>query len=123
MKTGFEGELILVFLDAPVDGKWFKTLHPFRYIAKDYKVYNVPAYTFTDFASIPRGFRWMISRVGKYGKAAVLHDYLCDLANAGKFKRKDADKIFLEAMKVLGVGWLKRNTMFLGVRSYSIFAG
>ncbi len=117
MTARFEGELDLRHLKEPIDGKWFKTLDSFWYISEDNVGYQVPRGVHTDFASIPRVFRGLISRTGRHGKAAVLHDYLCGYY---KVTRKEADKIFLEAMKTLDVGWLKRRTMFLGVRAYSI---
>ncbi len=120
MIARFEGELILRYLDESIDGKWFSVFRAFWYVAESTKVFQIPEGTKTDFASIPRGFRWLISRVGKYGKAAVLHDHLC---SSKKTSRKEADQIFLEAMKVLGVGWLKRRTMYFGVRAYSIVSG
>ncbi len=116
MKARFEGELILKYLDEPVDGKWFEVVEEVLY-ESDSIATIIPIGTKTDFASVPRFFRRLISKVGKYGKAAVLHDYLCELEG---FPRKDADKIFLEAMKALGVGWFKRRTMYFGVRTYSI---
>ncbi len=113
----FEGYLDLRFLDEPVEGKWFKVLAPFKYYAKSGIIYVIPAGVYTDFASIPRWCRWMISRVGRHGKAAVLHDYLC----ARKIvPRKVADDVFLEAMGVLKVMFIKRRVMHWGVRAYSI---
>lgn len=120
MKARFEGELILRYLDEPVDGKWFEVIQAFAYIGSDaisIGMTTVPKGVKTDFASIPRGFRWIIARVGKYGKAAVLHDYICE-AKIGS--RKYADRVFLDAMKTLGVGWWKRRTMYAGVRAYSV---
>jgi hypothetical protein len=117
MKVGFEGELILRYLDRPVDGKWFEVVKPFSYRSKAGYLYVVPDCIYTDFASIPRAFRWMIARVGKYGKPAVLHDWLCEFKIV---PRKKADQILLEAMKVLGVSWWKRRTMYFGVRAYSV---
>ena len=58
--------------------------------------------------------RWLIPRVGNHGMASVLHDHLCEYKGVS---RKTADKIFLEAMENSGVGWLKRRTMYFGVRS------
>ena len=113
----FVGELILRYRDVPVDGKWFQVWESFGYYAESKEIYRIPENTNTDFATIPKGFRWMISRVGKYGKAAVLHDWLCEYKIVS---RKKADKLFLEAMKVCGVGWFKRRTMYMGVRTYSI---
>lgn len=113
----FEGELILRYLNEPIDGKWFEVVNSFNYTTEANITITIPFGTKTDFASIPRVFRGLISRVGRYGRAAVLHDWLCEYKI---FPRKKADKIFLEAMKSLGVSWLKRRAMYIGVRSYSI---
>lgn len=117
MKQGFVGDLKMLFRDHPIDGKWFELYRPFTYITKDGTEFIVPKGIGTDFASVPRAFRWMIARVGKYGKAAVLHDWLCEKKITN---RKKADQIFLEAMKILGVNWFKRRTMYAAVRAYSI---
>lgn len=117
MKQGFKGELILKYRDKPVNGKWFELYEPLEYLSRDGFLFVIPRKIGTDFASIPRMFRAMISRVGKYGKAAVLHDWLCQYKIVS---RKEADQIFLEAMELLGVGWFKRRAMYIGVRSYSI---
>ena len=59
----------------------------------------------TDFASIPRLFWILLPRWGKYGNAAVIHDWLYwsqDRTRAG------ADQIMFEAMDVLSVpAWQK----------------
>lgn len=119
----FDGELILKFLDKPVNGKWFITVGPLYYkiFNEDrlvVKVYTVPSGVHTDFASIPRGpLRTIIPRVGLHGKAAVFHDYLCE---SGIVSRKLADKLFLMALKSCGVGFVKRRIMYAAVRAYSI---
>ena len=117
MKQGFKGELILKYRDNPINGKWFELYKSFIYVAKNDIPFTVPEGIRTDFASIPRVFRWMISRVGKYGKAAVLHDWLCEYKITS---RKRADQLFFEAMTILGVSLIKRYTMYIGVRAYSI---
>ena len=78
----------------------------------------------TDLASVPRSLTWLFPRYGKYTKAAVLHDYLCQnfsdtpptatdppsvlpLAD-----RSDADEMFLLFMKELGVPRLRRWLMW-----------
>jgi len=113
---GFRSQLVLIFMNAPIDGKWFLLAAPLEYIAKDGEPFHVPVGVKTDFASIPRGLRWLIPRIGRHGKAAVLHDWLCEYKI---IPRKEADKIFLEAMESLGVSWIKRRTMYTGVRSYT----
>lgn len=82
----------------------------------------------TDFATIPRPMRALISVNGRHRLAAVLHDYL--YANGGAFRdgeniirytRKDADQEFLNAMRQLGVGWAKRTSMYSAVRVFGRF--
>jgi len=113
----FVGNLILIHRDEPVDKKWFKTYKSFTYISDSGDIYDVPENVDTDFASIPRFFRRAISRTGRHDKAAVLHDWLCEYKIV---PRKQADKLFLEALKSLKVNVLKRRIMYTGVRSYSI---
>jgi len=113
----FEGDLIVKLRKYPVDGKWFKLIQPFTYYSKSGKVFIIPKGIDTDFASIPRSFRFLISRVGNHGMAAVLHDWLCEYKIVS---RKEADRLFLEAMGVSEVNWFKRNIMYFGVKAYSI---
>lgn len=117
MRTGFSGSLVLIHRDEPVNKKWFTTFMSFSYVSKDSTLYIIPAGVDTDFASIPRIFRQILSRTGKHGRAAVLHDYLCEYKIV---PRKKADKIFLEAMETLKVNWFKRKLMYRAVRAYSI---
>lgn len=116
MKQGFAGKLRTDYLDEPVDGKWFQTVLLFSYTSKDGSWYAIPAGMYTDFAST-RPVNWLIPKTGKYGKAAVFHDWLCDYKIVS---RKEADKLFLEAMETLGVSWLKRRIMYAGVRAWAV---
>ena len=77
---------------------------------------TVPAGTVTDFASVPKLLRWFIPKYGRYNKAAVLHDFLSGEAAAGRFARSDADGLFRRAMRELGVGYVRRRLMWVGVR-------
>jgi hypothetical protein len=119
MTSRFVGDLNVKLRKYPVDGKWFKLISSFDYYADDGRIWTVPSGIDTDFASIPRGLRWLIPRVGDHGMAAVLHDWLCEKKIV---PRKRADKLFLEGMKTSGVGWIKRRTMYFAVRSYSIIS-
>lgn len=75
----------------------------------------VPVGFITDFASIPRLF-WMIyPKWGKYGNAAVVHDYLYW---EHFFSRKRTDKIFLEGMEVLGVSKFDRGVIYNFVKFF-----
>ena len=79
--------------------------------------FEVPVHERTDFASVPRVFVWFIPRYGRYTKAAILHDYLCGVAvPAGRISRIEADGIFRQAMRELGVPFLRRWIMWAAVR-------
>jgi len=79
-------------------------------------LFEVPAGFVTDFASVPGLFTWLIPRYGRFTKAAILHDYLCDEAKAGRFIRAQADGIFRRVMRELGIGFLRRWIMWAAVR-------
>jgi hypothetical protein len=68
----------------------------------------------TDFASTPRLLWSLLPPIGRFSKAAVVHDYLY-INQVGD--RAWADKVFLEAMQVSGVGALTRYIYYWGVRA------
>jgi len=74
----------------------------------------IPAGFVTDGASVPRGLWNLFPPFGRYNKAALLHDWLYQF---GTMTRAQADWVFLEAMKELGVGLLTRWAMYSGVRA------
>ena len=87
----------------------------------------------TDLASVPRFLSWLFPRYGKYTKAAVIHDYLCqslDVLAPGSTSRpqldpaaepltlrdrSDADSAFLQMMTELEVPWARRLLMYSAV--------
>lgn len=102
----FPKPLKLEFIDNPEQyRRRFKLTNPFEYHfpAKDGSpdCVHVPTDYPTDFASVPRVFWPIFPPVARYGKAAVIHDYLCDHPEIRK--RQDADLIFKRAMQDLGV--------------------
>ena len=113
-------------------------MQPFRYwITKLHEgdVITVPKGFVTDFASIPQIFWNILPPTGKYGKAAVVHDYLYQHNGiivvsedgvspvVGKtFTRKQCDNIFLDAMACLGVSWLTRHIMYQAVNWFGFLA-
>jgi hypothetical protein len=74
---------------------------------------HVPRGFTTDFASIPRPFWGILPPWGRYGKAAVLHDWLY---YSGRASRVVADAVFCEAMASLKVGRLTRWVIYAAVR-------
>ena len=76
---------------------------------------TVPAGFVTDFASTPPPIWMIIPPWGKYGKAAVIHDYLYQRHQR---TRKQVDDIFREAMVVLGVDPARVFLMYWAVRLF-----
>lgn len=125
------------------NGDKYQILESFTYYRNDNKeiVIKVEPGYITDFATIPQVFWNIYPPFGKYTKAAVLHDRLCDayLNNetwedvvisddnlpeeykGKKVKRIDADKIFLEAMEAIKVPKVTRHILYSFVRLYAIF--
>ena len=84
------------------------------------EIIRVPKGTLTDFASVPRGLWNIFPPDGEYTSAAVVHDFIYGLRGklpSKTYTREEADKIFAEAMQVLGVPFWKRYTMFYAVRA------
>ncbi len=80
---------------------------------------RVPAGFRTDFASIPRPLWIFLPKWGKYGNAAVIHDWLYwEQARS----RAAADAIFLEGMTVLQVSRFVRYTIYSAVRLFGWLA-
>ncbi len=69
----------------------------------------------TDLASIPQILENILPRVGRYDKAAVVHDFLYQTAYKN-VSRWEADYILNEAMRVCGVEHWKRWAIYYGVR-------
>jgi hypothetical protein len=97
-----------------INGKRWKILEPFSFlrVAGGEKI-TVPADFVTDFASIPRALWSIYPPAGKWGRAAVIHDYLYAV---GDRPRIECDQVFLEAMEVLGVPWVRRHLLYRAVR-------
>ena len=107
----FLGPLHLQF----IDGRRWRLLNSFGYVAKDNRHVLVPRGFITDLASIPRVFWRVIPPTGPYGPATVIHDFLYSNQPCS---RKTADRLFLEGMKVLKVAWWKRRVMYRAVRVF-----
>jgi len=94
-----------------------RLLAVFRYHSS-FGTVAIPKGFLSDGASIPRIFWNIFSPFGLYLKAALIHDFLYSKDSDELFKcdRKTADLIFKEAMYNLGIGWVKRNTIYRAVR-------
>lgn len=118
--SSFTDPLILEQLP---DGEHWRTTRHLEYHAgaeDSQEVYTVPEGFVTDGASIPQ-FAWGIvgHPLGLYAAAAVLHDWLYRTAPVCRLR---ADELLLEAMAVLGVGWIRRRTIYRAVRWFGGWA-
>ena len=80
---------------------------------------EVPIGFITDLASVPRYLWLTFPPSGLHNGAAILHDYLYSkFCRYKDITREEADKIFLELMKELGVPAWKRYAMYYAVRLF-----
>lgn len=72
----------------------------------------------TDLDSVPRIPIVYAYLKGRATNAAVIHDWLYEQ----RHPRKQADQIFLQAMKAEGIGWIRRRTIYGAVRAFGWMA-
>lgn len=102
-------------------GDRFKTITPLVYEGK-HETFRVPDSVFTDLASVPSPLQWFAPSAGVYTRAAILHDWTCELAGHGAISSRDSDGIFRRVLREAGVPRVKRWLMWAGVRWGSIFS-
>ena len=113
-RNSFKTPLIVEVMES---GKRFRLHHSFTYLWKRWNIeIRISAGFITDFASIPRLLRLLIPKLGRYNKAAVIHDALYQGTVRINVTRQEADIIFLDAMEDLGVAKWKRTLMYWAVR-------
>jgi len=113
--SGFLSPLWIETLDLPVSQRPFCLLAPLVYHSDLIGHIEVPKGYRTDFASVPRFFWRILPPTGRYSRAAVVHDYLCDTRPVDS---KTAAEVFLEAMKHARVPVWKRTIMYRAVRHF-----
>jgi hypothetical protein len=80
----------------------------------------------TDFASIPRPFRWMFDSAGHNAEAGVLHDAAwreSKRTEGARIDPWDADGLFRRALRMNGATAAARGTMWVAVRTVAILSG
>ena len=111
------GSISPLWLKSVTGKRRYELLKDFRVQFEDGTGYIVPGGFETDLISSPRMMWWFIPP-GDYGReAAVVHDYLLE---SGK-PRKEADKVFLRILKLMGIKKHVMYFMYYGVRFYSRF--
>ena len=73
----------------------------------------------TDFATVPRPLWIVLPKWGRYGNAAVVHDWLYWKQDR---PRAAVDGLFFEAMDVLGVDAAAKYALYWGVRLFGWLA-
>jgi len=124
--SAFTGELTLTHLDA--DWRRWRLELVLSYevgALGSGRVVAVPVGFVTDGASVPRPLWWLLPAWGRYSRAAVVHDFLCDRIERGAAHihaadRRTADAIFYEAMTVCGVNNVIKFSIWLAVRAFAI---
>lgn len=104
------------------DGRTWVLMEPFSYDVGSEgsgDTVNVPVKFMTDFASVPRLLWIVFPQWGKYGNAAVIHDWGYWSKERSK---QQTDLIFLEGMKVLGVRPFTRTVLYLAVHLFGGWA-
>ena len=79
--------------------------------------YEIPKGFTTDGATVPRVFWVLFPPVGKYLKAAILHDWMLD----SNYGWKIANKEFNSMLKKLDIAWWRRMLMVGSVKIYGGF--
>ncbi|MFL6585098.1 MAG: DUF1353 domain-containing protein, partial [Chthoniobacterales bacterium] len=105
------------YYSGPVDTRWnsdgrtMTLLNDLRYVDPKGQIWNAPAGSVVDGASIPRPL-WPFMGgpfEGKYRNASVLHDVSYDQKDRPP---AECDKMFYEAMRCSGVGVTEAKTMY-----------
>lgn len=102
----------LVFRDTP--GHLFALAQDLRYSSDLLQTtIVVPAEFPTDLASIPWLVQCILPKIGRWDRAAVVHDFLYSIRT---YDRGMADSVLNEAMAVDRVGDARRRSIYAGVR-------
>lgn len=105
------------------DGILFKLKENTEYEYEYYGIHRkitVEENFITDFASVPAMFTLLVPRTGEYILATILHDWLYSMGSISfeTMTRYEADRIFKEFLKMLGVPKWKTYLIFYAVRLF-----
>ncbi len=100
-----------------LDGRRWLLLNEFSFTHQGV-CYCVPSGFVTDFASTPRFFWRLFPPTGKYGKAAVIHDYLYRIGAVPRVTKAQADGVFFYAMVASRCDKTTASILFLAVHFF-----
>jgi hypothetical protein len=122
-------KIVVMYREAPTDkADWWELYEPFETTLSDGSVILVPAGYVTDFASVPMLLWSFFPPIGKYNRAALVHDYLYDLQYKQKelgeqAARKFADEQFLYlANEINPQASIRHYIMYWMVRVFGVYA-
>lgn len=109
---GFDGPAVVEQLRA---GGWMLR-EPLRYRGRTQE-FTVPAGSRTDFASVPRVLAWLVPKLGRFARPAILHDYLWRVAvPAERLTYREADAVLRQALRLCDVPFVLRWLSWTGTR-------
>ncbi len=103
--------------DGPYAGKRFRLTRSLTVTLPSGLKLAIPAseneYFETDFASIPWLFRRIWPPIGRYTRAAIVHDWMC---GSGNYTAQYCDEVFAHLMRLDGVSCATVRAMHRGLR-------
>lgn len=116
--TAFAASISYLKLDPLRDGRTFRLIESVTFTHGDFRC-RVPAGFETDFASIPGIGRIFLPKWGKYGWAAILHDFLySNHPGARGVSRKEADRLLMVFMKLRDTPLIQAFAIWASVRAF-----
>ena len=104
--------------NVPLKERPFEVAEDFVFYSKNHNDIHIPVGYLTNFADVPRIFWVFIPPCGRYSKATVVHDWLLDNKEQHDLSYREINKVFLEAMEVLGVRKVTRTIIYMSVSFY-----
>lgn len=104
--------------NVPLNERPFEVLDGFLFYSEQYGDFYIPAGFRTNFADVPRIFWAIIPPCGRYSKATVVHDWLIVNTDSHTLSYTEINKVFLEAMEVLGVNVFTKTIIYMSVSFY-----
>ena len=101
-----------LYLDQEKPHRW-RLIEPVQVTLSNGELIIIPAGFITDFASVPRLLRGLVSTIGNHNLATLIHDYLY---TEQYHSRLFADWEMLYWLEQRGVSKLKRYVMYYAVR-------
>lgn len=119
--SAFIGRVELTPVAMKNGARWYELLSNFEFQSDEVgRTITVPKGFLTDLASVPLVLQPIIQKDEGLLEAAVIHDFLYSkTANCYHLTRKQADRVFLEAMTHAGMGAVKRGLAYNMVRTFA----